>query len=111
MDIHGEGALVQHGPEISQSRHSVPMIQRGAEWQHLCWNGEGDSGRSGWGWQDIANPEGQTERLQVNSTPDGAGRFPLDIVPHGEESLSHWKRQAGAVEGGSSGSCLSHLLP
>lgn len=62
MDIHGEGALVQHGPEISQSGRSVAMIQRGAEWQHLCWNGEGDSGRSGWGWQDIPNPEGQTER-------------------------------------------------
>lgn len=26
----GEGATVQHGPEISQSRHCVLMIQRGS---------------------------------------------------------------------------------
>lgn len=42
-------------------------------------------------WMGLAGyPKGQTERLQVDSTPDGAGRFPLDVVPHGEESLSHW---------------------
>lgn len=31
VDVPGEGALAQHGPEISQSGRSVPMIQRGAE--------------------------------------------------------------------------------
>lgn len=31
VDVRGEGALAQHGPEISQSGRSVPMIQRGAE--------------------------------------------------------------------------------
>lgn len=67
-------------------------------------------------WMGLTGyPKGQTKRLQLDLTPEGAGRFPLDVAPARRRkpvSLDpHRKMQAGAVEGGSSGSCLSHLLP